>query len=421
MRRVIGLMSGTSADGVDAAVIEAAGVTPDLQVRLLAHHAAPYPAALRDRIRRASDARTGTVDEVTRLHFELAGVFADAALAAVSAAGLAASDIACIGSHGQTLHHLPPGPPPGGASRGSPVRRIGPDAVPAPGPGGATLQVAHPSVIALRTGIPVVADFRAADIAVGGQGAPLVPFTDWVLLRSATVPRVVLNLGGVANFTWLPAGGGAESVVAGDTGPANALMDAAVRMLFDGGPGGCGYDRDGVLAAAGTVDEGALSRWLSDPWFGLPVPKSTGPERFGPAWLERELADHPEWRSPQRGSGRDLMAGLAALTVRSVAGALARSLPAARDGELILCGGGARNPVLRAGLAAATGMRVRTTADFGIPDTAKEAVSFAVLALAFLDGVPANLPGATGAGRRVRLGVLCPAGSGEVVGLTGER
>lgn len=381
VRLAVGLMSGTSADGIDAVLIRAAGIGHDLEVEVVGHRHEPFPAEVRAAVRAAADPRTGTVDRLCRLNFELGRRFADAASAVLAEAGVPAGQVAVIGSHGQTVWHVP-------AGSDTP---------------GSTLQIGEPSLIAAATGITTVADFRPADIAVGGQGAPLVPFADYVLYRRGDRNRTVQNIGGIGNLTWLPAGGGPEAVLAFDTGPGNGLIDAAVRRI-GGGPDGCGFDRGGAIASSGRVRPDWLERWLSHPYFARRPPKSTGLETFGDGWLDRQSAEIPDlWDRPA-----DLIATLTELTAATIADAHRRILPAAAD-EVLVCGGGALNPVLMAALRRRMDpAAVRTVAEFGIDVSAKEAVCFALLALATLDGLPGNLPAATGASRPAVLGKICP-------------
>jgi anhydro-N-acetylmuramic acid kinase len=389
-RYAVGLMSGTSADGIDAAVVRVWGVGLSMRAELVAHRAFPLPDDVRAEVRRAADPETGTVERICRLNFALAERFAAAASGVVASAGLSPADIAVIGSHGQTIWHIPPD-------------REG-------NRPGSTLQVGDGSVIAARTGILTVCDFRPADIAAGGQGAPLVPFADAVLFGSPSVHRVIQNIGGIANCTYLPASDNNDRLrrlVAFDSGPGNGLLDAAVRRL-GGGPDGCGYDRDGRMAASGRVRADWLKEWLADDYFGRPPPKSTGLERYGDRWLDRQSRRHGDLFTRPG----DLLATLAALTVRTILdGYAAAGVPL--DGptpvDVIVAGGGARNPVLMAGLRSGLPRAVRLAPmdEFGLDAAAKEAVSFALLGLATLDGVPSNVPAATGASRAVVLGKVC--------------
>ena len=354
-------MSGTSADGVTAALCRFGAHS----VQVLRCSTLEYPAALRARVLSAS---TAAAPELSRLNMELGELFAKAA--ALAAKG---KRPAAIGSPGQTVWH-------------------GPDEKPRN-----TLQLAEPSVIAERTGIPVVADFRPRDIAAGGQGAPLMPAFDEFLFASGP-PRAVQNIGGIANVTFV----GNGKVSAGfDTGPGNCLMDLAVRQATDGKES---FDRDGRIAARGRVDEARLAAMLRDPFFTKRPPKSAERTYFGEEFLRRHLGLFGSAELP------DAMATLNALTAESIA-RVALTLPSPKGrGELIISGGGALNPVLMQNLVRRVGaMRVVTSQEYGIPPMAKEAACFAWMALRALRGQPNNCPSATGAkGRRV-LGKVIPA------------
>jgi len=382
IRWAVGLMSGTSADGIDAVLARVSGRGHDMRASVAALRSFPFEPSLRAEIRRCCDPATGTVDRLCRLNFALGERFAEAAVEVMRAGAVEPDQVTVVGSHGQTVHHIPPGDGPG-----------------------STLQIGEPSLIAERTGVTTVADFRPRDMAVGGQGAPLVPFADFVLFRSDDATRVLQNIGGIANLTYLPAGGSIDEVIAFDTGPGNGLVDAAVRRFFDGGPDGCGFDRDGRIAATGKVMGDRLARWRGDAYFARRPPKSTGLEEFGSRRLERWLAEDPELLK----RGADVVATLTELTAETIADAYAELLPdCPKLDEVIVCGGGARNPVLMDALARRASARVRTIDEFGIVTEAKEALSFALLALATLDGVPSNVRGATGARRGAVLGKIIP-------------
>lgn len=373
---LIGLMSGTSVDGTDAVCVELNGAPPHLDWKLLSHAELPHPAGLREEIFRAFRPETSSVDRLCALNYRLGEVFADAALAACRAAGLRPSDIDAIGSHGQTLWHIPPGA----------------------GPIPSTLQIGNPSVIAARTGITVVSDFRAADMAAGGQGAPLVPYVDSLLLSHPTLSRAVQNIGGIGNVTFLPAGTRPSPVLAFDTGPGNMLIDYAAGRATEGR---LTYDRDGRLALAGTVCRGLLNRWLQDPYFSQSPPKSTGRELFG---VQRGRLLYDEALSAGL-SAEDILATLTCFTASAISDQYRRFLPELPD-EVLVSGGGARNPALVKFLTGELGRPVRTTDEAGLPSQAKEAVSFAILAYETLHRRPGNLPSATGASRPAVLGSI---------------
>lgn len=384
-RLVIGLISGTSADGVDAALVKIVGREPD-RVETIAFTTKPYPTEIRETVLRVS--HNGDVETLCWLNFVLGEIFAEAALEVIKVAGVSAKRVSLIGSHGQTVRHLPPKPSSSVPRPSS--RQVG------------TLQIASPAVIAFRTGIPVVSDFRTKDMAAGGQGAPLVPLVDWLLLRHSRKNRIALNIGGIANLTVLPAGARASDVVAFDSGPGNMLIDGAVRH-FSGGQES--FDRNGEWAKRGKVDKN-LFRWLMrHPFLRQPPPKSTGREMFGENFLQRILE-----RSKRLGlAPHDVVATLTAFTASSVADAIERFvLPKVGSvDELIVSGGGANNPVLMAMLKERMPqISVHRSDEFGINADAKEAIAFAVLAHRTVMGLAGNLPSATGAKMPVILGSI---------------
>lgn len=381
-----GLMSGTSADAVDAVLVELSGWGQKTRVREVTFVSVPYPSGVRERLF-ALFAGRGDVREVCALNVAVGETFAVAALEAMARASVMSSEVLVWGSHGQTVWHAPP-------SAGEKV------------PG--TLQLGSPAVIAARTGVPVVSDFRSADMALGGEGAPLVPYVDWLLLTDTVKSRAVQNIGGIANVTYLPSNAEPPDVLAFDTGPGNALVDAAVAA-FSGGAEM--FDRDGICASRGRIEPNLLKRWLEHPYFALEPPKSTGRELFGVAFAMECVAE-------ARSSGlseEDTLATLTALTAESLANAYERFLRS-RGGvdEVVVSGGGAKNPFLmrlfREGLAS-RGMRpkFRTSEEFGLGVSSKEAVAFAVLARETIAGVCGNLPSVTGASRPAILGSITPA------------
>ena len=372
----IGLMSGTSADSIDAACVRFAGAPPRLDWELLSFITLPMTAELRQEIFAAFRPETGTVDKLCQLNFTLGEWFAKASLEAVKAANLTPAQVDFIGSHGQTVWHIPPNSGEGVAS---------------------TLQLGNPAVIAERTGITVVSDFRSRDMAAGGQGAPLVPFVDNLLLSHPTLSRAVQHIGGIGNVTWLPAGGAGEAF-GFDTGPGNMLLDRAAEVLTQGQ---MHCDMDGKMAFAGKIQENFLQKWMSEePYFTRKPPKSTGRELFGVQRCDvylKEMAGLPK---------EDILATLTAFTARSTAEAYKNFLPALPD-EVLLCGGGARNPAIAAMLQKELPTsRIGRTEDAGLPGDSKEAVAFAVLGYETMNRRPGNLPAATGAKGPVILGSI---------------
>lgn len=380
--RLVGLMSGTSVDGIDAALVEIGQKDRALTWRLLAFECLPWPQDLREAILAAFQVAT-SLPFLLALDSRLGEAFADAAIQLVQNAGYARSAVDAIASHGQTIWHQPE-----------------PFAV-GEGWGRGTLQLGDGNVIAARTGCTVVSDFRRADMALGGQGAPLVPFVDYALFADRTEGRLVINLGGIANMTWLPAGATRADVRAFDSGPANMVLDALAAHFSEGRDA---FDRDGALAGRGQVDRSLLNRLLEHRYFALPPPKSTGREEFG----ARYAADLIALAEAGGTSAPDLLATATALTVETIARACEQWIyPQGAVRTVILGGGGVRNPTLvrRLGERLAPA-RIATHADFGLPDDAKEAVAFAILAYETLNGRPANIPAATGATGAAILGKI---------------
>ena len=377
-RLVVGLISGTSADGVDAALVEITGTGLGARFKLIAGLTRPLEAADRDELFRLFDPSTGTVDRLCRFNFRLGELFADAALAVIAAAHLEPKRVDLIGSAGQTVWHIP-------------------------APHGATLQIGEPAVIAERTGVPVVADFRVADMAAGGHGAPLVPYFDLVAYRHPAKSRAVQNIGGIGNVTHLPAGGGPEAVLAFDTGPGNMIIDGLVTALTGGRET---FDRDGAMASRGRVDEAWLAELLNDPYFKQPPPKTTGREVYGRPFAERLLAEARR----RRLAADDAVATVSALTAESIVRAY-RDFLMSRGGldEVILGGGGAYNLFLRRRIAEGLRRPVYVSEDFGVNGKLKEAMAFALLASDAVAGLATNVPGATGAAGPRVLGKFVPA------------
>src|SRR5580704_5833183 len=328
---VLGLMSGTSADGIDAALARISGAPTHLQARLLRHTSSKFPSALRKEILRVAEQNPISAGELSQLNFRMGEVFAEAALAACREFRVSPRRIALIGSHGQTIFH-----------QGDPVPYLGRRTA-------STLQIGEPSVIAARTGITTVGDFRPADIALGGQGAPLVPYADYLLYRHEKLGRVSLNLGGIANITVIPAAAKPEQIFAFDTGPANMLIDALVAHFSRGRQR---YDKDARIAQNGRSIPALLDGLMQDPYLRLAPPKSTGREYYGHAYLKKVLA----LGKKHRAKPADLIRAATIFTALSVVDALNRFvLPKTKIHQLVVSGGGAHNPLLVAQLSAALG------------------------------------------------------------------
>ncbi|MFB9279079.1 anhydro-N-acetylmuramic acid kinase [Cohnella cellulosilytica] len=386
VRYAVGLMSGTSVDGIDAAAIEIregeAGERP--RIRLLSFGNTPYPADVREEIFALFEPSAATVDRVGRLNVLLGELYAEAALSAIRQAGLAPEEVEVVGSHGQTIYHAPQP----FTSHGCDLRY--------------TVQIGEGAVIAARTGIPCVSDFRVADMAWGGQGAPLVPFTEYLLYREPRRTLLLQNIGGIGNVTVLPAACTPEEVYAFDTGPGNMLIDGVVARLFPG----MSMDVGGAIAREGRVDAELLERLRGEPYYGLPLPKSTGRELFGAAYVDKLLA----WREERGISAGDLAATVTRLTAWSIGDAYRRFIrPKHTADAMIVGGGGSYNRTLIGMLKEELepmGVEVLTQEDIGLSSDAKEAVAFALLADYALAGRPNSLPGVTGAKRAAVLGKI---------------
>ncbi|NOT33068.1 MAG: anhydro-N-acetylmuramic acid kinase [Candidatus Eisenbacteria bacterium] len=376
---IVGLMSGTSADGIDAVLVEFAG---EATSRVLRHEHVAFDAALRAGVLEASAAPRLEPEALMRLDAALGEHYAAATLQLIGNSGLPATQVDAIGLHGQTIRHIPRA-----AGAGTAL----------------SWQIGSAAIVAERTGLPVVSDFRSGDTAAGGEGAPLVPIADWWLFRSPAESRVLLNLGGMANLTWLAASGGLEDVIAFDTGPGNSVMDGLVALATEGAER---FDRNGTRAAAGRVAEPLLAELMGDPFFALAPPRSTGRERFGAAYVarvrERALAVGL--------SDDDAIATATELTAASVAHAIEHFVkPLGVVDALYASGGGARNHTLLEALARRLApVRVQSLEALGVATESKEALAFALLAHRTLLGLPGNVPSATGAARATVLGRITP-------------
>jgi len=369
-RFIAGAMSGTSADGVDVVVARIEGNGLQLSACVVKHHHRPYPPNLAASIVKLRENGHTTLHEMAQLAREISLIYAAAVNEALMGAHLSSSDLAAIAAHGQTLFHSPP----------------------------STMQWLDPALLASETGCAVISDFRRADCAAGGQGAPLVPFADFILFRHPQKNRVALNIGGIANLTWLPADARMEDLIALDTGPGNCISDWLCRRFRPDGPA---YDDGGALALRGKMIEPVVKRVLNGQFFKRDAPRSTD----GPHMIEA-------FRDGFDGALGDyklenLLATACAITVGAIAAAITK-LPK-QPQELIVSGGGTKNQALMGAIKEALGScRVLVSDELGIASTSKEGLAFALLGTATLDGTPANVVGATGACRPVVLGAITP-------------
>ena len=376
---VAGVMSGTSADGINVALVR-------IQTRrgasgkpaLIGHAEYPYAVNIRRAVLAAMNAQSASVADLSRLNFLLGELYADAVLATQKRFRVKADLVGC---HGQTIYH-----------QGESAPYLGRTVA-------VTWQTGEGAVVAARVGAPCVSDFRPADMAVGGKGAPLVPFLDYLFYRDSRVGRIVQNIGGIANLTAIPAGAGPEKVIAFDTGPGNMVIDAVMERLF-----GKRFDRGGRVAASGTVDDGAIAKLMRTPFFREKPPKTAGREEFGREFVAKFV------RLCGRTNKANVAATATAFTARSIADAVQRFvLRRARFAEMVVSGGGAKNPTLMGMLAnelSTLGVALRTSDEFGIPAEAKEAVAFALMAYETWHQRPSNVPSATGAKRSAVLGKI---------------
>src|SRR6266481_457919 len=372
-------MSGTSADGVDVALISTRGRGPNLHFDLIGHDHLAYPRPVRQAVLAAMNATQIGVAELARLNFLLGEFYAAAVLKAQKKMRTPKLDL--VGCRGQTIYH-----------QGQPAPFLGKQIA-------CTWQTGEGSVIAGRLGVPVVSDFRPADMAAGGKGAPLVPFLDFAVFRDRHAGRIVQNIGGIANLTAIPAAAALKDVLAFDTGPGNMVIDQLMQKLFDRP-----FDRNGAIARKGRALESVVAELLRAPYFTLKPPKTAGREEFGPAYTEALM------RKCRKAAREDIIATATALTARSIADAVKRFiLPRGKFHDHVISGGGTRNLTLMAMLAeeaAKLGLRIRHSDDFGVPSQAKEAVAFALLACQTWNRQPGNVLSATGAKRAAVLGKI---------------
>jgi anhydro-N-acetylmuramic acid kinase len=389
--RVAGIMSGTSLDGIDVAVIDITGSGYRAKINVLASHSVPYPKKVRQALLSVSDATTQTGD-ISRLNFLLGELYAEAIEETAERSGIALNSIKLIGCHGQTIFH-----------EGQAAQYLGKKVA-------STMQIGESSIISERTGIDVISNFRERDIAAGGHGAPLVPYLDYMLLRHRGRGRVAVNIGGIANLTAIPPSTNTERIMAFDTGPGNILIDQLVTRITLGRQT---FDRDGVLASRGKVDPKLLAKLLRDKYYRAKPPKTAGREQFGAEFVSKLLDTEL--------STEDLIATATALTAESIASGIRNFvLPEMRVDEIFVSGGGTHNPVLMAALTKAMEpMPVLCTSEVGLDVDAKEAIAFAVMAYETKHQRPSNVPQATGAKRSVVLGKLTQNGAPAVNGKNG--
>ena len=387
-KHIIGLMSGTSVDGIDAAIVEISGHGLETTVNLISFETFPFPTGVPQRILDLCQPDTGRVDDICEMNFYIGHLFAEAVKHVLQKSGMSANDIALIGSHGQTIHHLPKG------ANTNPTASRYPS----------TLQIGEPAVIAHETGIPTIADFRVADMAAGGQGAPLIAYPDYLLFRDNAKTVGLLNIGGIANITVLPANCSLDAVSASDTGPGNMCIDAAVKEITGGTEH---YDKSGIRAAQGTPYQPLIDEWLKHAFFQLQPPKTTGREMFGNTFAMECL-------TACRNHGltdNDCIATLTELTVQTITDYIKRfAAEQSTINTLYVSGGGVHNQTIMRRLSEIlVDTAVEPVDNSGISADAKEAIGFAVLANETLHGHDGNVPSATGASVRKILGkFVCP-------------
>jgi anhydro-N-acetylmuramic acid kinase len=376
---VAGVMSGTSADGIDVAIVRLTGSGLKFRFKLVTHQHFAYSKPVRAAILRIMNAKQISVAELSRLNFLLGELYADAIQRTQKASGATKLDL--VGCHGQTIYHQ-------GDAKGYLGKKVA-----------CTWQTGEGAVVAARLRVPVVSDFRPADMAAGGKGAPLVPLLDYALFRHRSIGKIIQNIGGIANLTAIPAAATPGDVLAFDTGPGNMLIDQLMQKLMKKP-----YDRNGALAARGKILQPVLEECLRHRFFALPPPRTAGREEFGHSYAEQFL------RRCGRAPKPDVVATATALTAQSIARAIGRFVaPRGEFREFVVSGGGTRNGALMHMLKneiSGMGMKLKTTDDFGLPSQAKEAAAFSLLAYQTWNRQPGNIPSATGAERPAVLGKI---------------
>ncbi|MBI5022185.1 MAG: anhydro-N-acetylmuramic acid kinase [Ignavibacteriales bacterium] len=375
---VVGLMSGTSADGIDAALVEVSGSGENSHLRLIKFITVPYPKGYKEVLLKNSDERTAKLDEMARLDMLIAEFFADAVKKLSRKSEIPMNKIDLIGSHGQTIHHLP-----------NPIQLFGKNIR-------STMQIGNPSAIAKLTGIVTVGDFRMGDVAVGGTGAPLVPYFDFIMFRSKKINRALLNIGGIANITVLPKNCNINQVTAFDTGPGNMIVDGLIKKLYNQA-----FDKNGEVASSGKLTPLLLQQLITHPYLRMPPPKSTGRELFGKNIIDAILNKHKS--APKQ----DIIATVTEFTALSIyLNYLEFVQPKTKIDELLVSGGGVHNKYMMDALKRYFGNIKVGTVENIIPSDAKEAVCFAMLANELISGNPTNMPSVTGAKKRTLLGTI---------------
>jgi anhydro-N-acetylmuramic acid kinase len=384
-RNIIGLMSGTSCDGIDACLVNITGNGSSTQIDIIGFEVYPFKEKIRNLIFEASDETIGTVDKICQLNFTLGKLFADAARQIAEKLSIPLSGIDIIGSPGQTIYHI-------SSLKENTDKEVR-----------STLQIGEPSVIAQETGVTTVADFRTRDIAAGGEGAPLVPYADFILFGREGASRVIQNIGGISNVTFLPENGGIDEIIAFDNGPGNMIIDRFAEIMTDGK---LKYDKDGELASKGKLNQDLLERLCTHPYLSKPPPKSTGREDFGIHFSDKLFKELRQGNIDVF----DAIKTITAFTAKSISDSYKNFiLPSNKIAEVIISGGGTHNPVLFQYMKNyLRDISISKVDDFGIPSEAKEALSFAILANETICGNPSNVPSATGARESVVLGKIIP-------------